>query len=96
MTISGSLPDKTDTPLTAKQANATADTGADFGVQAELWLTADKLRNTANAAEYKRAAVGPIFVRYICGVFESHCAKLVQGQVSEANPDLRADYVLAN
>ena len=82
----------------AKQANATADTGADRGVEAELWLTADKLRKNTKAEDFKHAAVGLIFVRYISGIFESHCDKLIpgQGDDSGANPDLRADRVLSN
>ncbi|EAQ74045.1 MULTISPECIES: type I restriction-modification system subunit M N-terminal domain-containing protein [unclassified Synechococcus] len=49
---------------------------AELGFEAKLWLTADKLRNNMDAAEYKHVVLGLIFLKYIAGSFEEHRAKL--------------------
>ena len=36
---------------------------ANIGFEAKLWLTADKLRNNMDAAEYKHVVLGLIFLR---------------------------------
>jgi type I restriction enzyme M protein len=38
---------------------------ASLGFEAKLWLTADKLRNNMDAAEYKHVVLGLIFLKYI-------------------------------
>ena len=43
------------------KAKTTADTAANLGFEAKLWLTADKLRNNMDAAEYKHVVLGLIF-----------------------------------
>jgi type I restriction enzyme M protein len=35
---------------------------ANLGFEAKLWLTADKLRNNMDAAEYKHVVLGLIFL----------------------------------
>ena len=45
-----------------------------------LWLTADKLRNNMDAAEYKHVVLGLIFLKYISDTFEEHRAKLLAGK----------------
>ena len=50
---------------------------AELGFEAKLWLTADKLRNNMDAAEYKHVVLGLIFLKYIAGSFEEHRAKLL-------------------
>ena len=52
---------------------------ANLGFEAKLWLTADKLRNNMDAAEYKHVVLGLIFLKYISDTFEAHRAKLVAG-----------------
>src|SRR5438132_13062895 len=45
-----------------------------LGFEAKLWLTADKLRNNMDAAEYKHVVLGLIFLKYIfrrCGRIQS-------------------------
>jgi type I restriction-modification system DNA methylase subunit len=37
------------------------DSSATIGFEAKLWLTADKLRNNMDAAEYKHVVLGLIF-----------------------------------
>ncbi|WP_255110593.1 type I restriction-modification system subunit M N-terminal domain-containing protein [Synechococcus sp. RedBA-s] len=52
---------------------------ANLGFEAKLWLTADKLRNNMDAAEYKHVVLGLIFLKYISDSFEEHRAKLLAG-----------------
>ncbi len=53
---------------------------ANLGFEAKLWLTADKLRNNMDAAEYKHVVLGLIFLKYISDSFEEHRAKLLAGK----------------
>jgi type I restriction enzyme M protein len=59
---------------------ASAQSTATIGFEAKLWLTADKLRNNMDAAEYKHVVLGLIFLKYISDTFEEHRAKLVEGK----------------
>ena len=61
-------------------SNGTKDSTANLGFEAKLWLTADKLRNNMDAAEYKHVVLGLIFLKYISDTFEEHRAKLLAGQ----------------
>jgi type I restriction enzyme M protein len=56
-----------------------ADSSANLGFEQKLWLTADKLRNNMDAAEYKHVVLGLIFLKYISDTFEEHRAKLLAG-----------------
>ena len=60
--------------------NAANQSSATIGFEAKLWLTADKLRNNMDAAEYKHVVLGLIFLKYISDTFEEHRAKLLAGQ----------------
>ena len=62
------------------KSNASAQPTATIGFEAKLWLTADKLRNNMDAAEYKHVVLGLIFLKYISDTFEEHRAKLLAGQ----------------
>ncbi|MBD3407369.1 MAG: N-6 DNA methylase [Candidatus Lokiarchaeota archaeon] len=44
----------------------------------ELWQTADKLRGSVDAAEYKHVVLGLIFLKYISDAFESRRARLAE------------------
>ena len=59
---------------------ASAQSTATIGFEAKLWLTADKLRNNMDAAEYKHVVLGLIFLKYISDTFEEHRAKLLAGE----------------
>ena len=55
-----------------KSANQKSDSsGANLGFGAKLWLTADKLRNNMDAAEYKHVVLGLLFLKYISDSFQS-------------------------
>src|SRR5713226_5196368 len=61
----------------AKKPGTNGDTSAaNLGFEAKLWLTADKLRNNMDAAEYKHVVLGLIFLKYISDAFEERQAQL--------------------
>ena len=72
-------------------SKSTAPSSATIGFEAKLWLTADKLRNNMDAAEYKHVVLGLIFLKYISDTFEEHRAKLLAGAKSKTG-----DYAGAN
>ena len=74
-----------------KKTAAPASSTATIGFEAKLWLTADKLRNNMDAAEYKHVVLGLIFLKYISDTFEEHRAKLLAGAKSKTS-----DYAGAN
>ncbi len=77
-------------PAPAARRGKTAGKGtANLGFEAKLWLTADKLRNNMDAAEYKHVVLGLIFLKYISDSFEEHRAKLLKGEgdYEGANPE---------
>lgn len=75
-----------------------AASGANLGFEAKLWLTADKLRNNMDAAEYKHVVLGLIFLKYISDSFEAQRAKLVtgEGDYAGANPEDPDEYLAEN
>jgi type I restriction enzyme M protein len=66
-------------PARSKKSSS-ANSSATIGFEAKLWLTADKLRNNMDAAEYKHVVLGLIFLKYISDTFEEHRAKLLAGE----------------
>ena len=82
----------------AKSSVSSAQSSATIGFEAKLWLTADKLRNNMDAAEYKHVVLGLIFLKYISDTFEEHRAKLVagQGDYAGANPEDPDEYKAEN
>ncbi len=83
---------------TPKSAKKSAQSAATIGFEAKLWLTADKLRNNMDAAEYKHVVLGLIFLKYISDTFEEHRAKLVggKGDYEGANPEDPDEYKAEN
>jgi type I restriction enzyme M protein len=71
---------------------------ANLGFEAKLWLTADKLRNNMDAAEYKHVVLGLIFLKYISDTFEEHRAKLLagKGEYAGANAEDPDEYKAEN
>lgn len=86
----------------AKTPTKKNDSSANLGFEAKLWLTADKLRNNMDAAEYKHVVLGLIFLKYISDTFEEHRAKLLAGSVANsgdyagANPEDPDEYKAEN
>ena len=81
----------------ARKPNTETST-ATIGFEAKLWLTADKLRNNMDAAEYKHVVLGLIFLKYISDTFEEHRAKLLggQGDYAGANAEDPDEYKAEN
>src|SRR5262249_59511934 len=81
-----------------KQPKKPKNSSASLGFEAKLWLTADKLRNNMDAAEYKHVVLGLIFLKYISDTFEEHRAKLIQGEgdYAGANPEDPDEYKAEN
>ena len=71
---------------------------ANLGFEAKLWLTADKLRNNMDAAEYKHVVLGLIFLKYISDSFEEQRSKLLagEGDYEGANPEDPDEYKAEN
>ena len=82
----------------ADAAKAPVQSGANLGFEAKLWLTADKLRNNMDAAEYKHVVLGLVFLKYISDTFDEHHAKLVagKGDYAGANPEDKDEYKAEN
>ena len=80
------------------KSNGAKDSAATLGFEAKLWLTADKLRNNMDAAEYKHVVLGLIFLKYISDTFEEHHAKLIagNGEYAGANPEDQDEYKAEN
>jgi type I restriction enzyme M protein len=53
-----------------------SDNGANLGFEAKLFLTADKLRGSMDASEYKHVALGLVFLKYISDAFNTVFEKL--------------------
>jgi type I restriction enzyme M protein len=86
-------------PPATKAATAnSAQSSANVGFEAKLWLTADKLRNNMDAAEYKHVVLGLIFLKYISDTFDEHHTKLVagKGDYAGANPEDQDEYKAEN
>ena len=47
-----------------------------LGFEAKLFLTADKLRGSMDASEYKHVALGLVFLKYISDAFNTVFVKL--------------------
>lgn len=74
------------------KAKSSADTAANLGFEAKLWLTADKLRNNMEAAEYKHVVLGLIFLKYISDAFEERHQKLLAEVSDGADPEDPDEY----
>ncbi len=60
--------------------------------RAELWRTADALRGSMDAAEYKHVVLGLIFLKYISDAFEEGHAQLETERDQGADPEDPDEY----
>jgi len=68
---------------------------SEIGVDPEqLWQTADKLRGSIDAAEYKHVVLGLIFLKYISDAFEARRAALVEELAADGIEGRQADELL--
>lgn len=77
----------------------------EIGVDPEqLWQTADKLRGSIDAAEYKHVVLGLIFLKYISDAFEARRAKIaeelradgIEGKTADELLESRDEYTAEN
>jgi len=62
----------------AKKNSKNSNGTGNLGFEQKLWLAADKLRGTMDAAEYKHTVLGLIFLKYISDSFTSRREWLVR------------------
>lgn len=68
---------------------------SEIGVDPEqLWQTADKLRGSIDAAEYKHVVLGLIFLKYISDAFEARRTTLVEELKADGIEDNKAEALL--
>ena len=60
--------------------------------KAELWRTADALRGSMDASEYKHVVLGLIFLKYISDAFEEGHAQLETERGQGADPEDPDEY----
>jgi len=82
----------------AREKSHSNGNGANLGFEAKLWLTADKLRNNMDAAEYKHVVLGLIFLKYISDSFEEMHTQLSsgKGEYKGADPEDKEEYLAQN
>ena len=61
-------------------------------LEKKLWTAADKLRSTLDAAQYKHAVLGLLFVKYVSDAFDIRRQELL-AQFSDAAHDYYLDHV---
>ncbi|NBC47766.1 MAG: SAM-dependent DNA methyltransferase, partial [Gammaproteobacteria bacterium] len=64
--------------MARKPKKKTDTNGANLGFEAQLWLTADKLRGNMEPSNYKHIALGLIFLKHISDRFEAKRAELLE------------------
>lgn len=71
-------------PTGRMNANGNGNGTANLGFEQKLWLAADKLRGTMDAADYKHIVLGLIFLKYISDSFKTRRLWLAR---ETADPD---------
>lgn len=74
----------------SKQTNA----GGPLGFEDTLWKTADKLRGSMDASEYKHVVLGVVFLKYVDDAFAERRAQLAQELVADGITGDAADELL--
>ncbi len=54
-----------------------AKTNANLGFEKELWASADKLRGHISASDYRKVAIGLIFLKYVSDAFEFRYQEII-------------------
>ena len=62
----------------------------ELSIEDKLWQTADALRGSMDASEYRNVVLGLIFLKYVSDSFETRYAELVQTDYPEdaEDPDM--------
>ncbi|MDE0131700.1 MAG: class I SAM-dependent DNA methyltransferase [bacterium] len=80
----------------SKIASHSSGSGAVTGYEAELWVMADALRGSMDAAEYKHVVLGLIFLKYVSDAFEEMHARLEAELEEGADPEDPDEYRAEN
>ena len=83
-------------PKVKKDSASANATSANVGYEAELWLMADALRGSMDAAEYKHVVLGLIFLKYISDAFDARHAELDAQRKQGADPEDPDEYRAAS
>ena len=70
--------------------------GANIGFESDLWRTADALRGSMDAGEYKHVVLGLLFLKYISDAFEEKHARLEAEKAHGADPEDQDEYRAIN
>ncbi len=79
-------------PRKKEKREKSSNSGAVVGFEQKLWQTADALRGSMDAAEYKHTVLGLIFLKYISDAFEEQHAKLEAERSKGADPEHPDEY----
>ncbi len=71
-------------------------TGSDLGFEATLWKTADELRGSMDASEYKHVVLGLIFLKYVSDAFAERQHQLEAEKADGADPEDPDEYRAQN
>ena len=82
--------------LATQKRSRNSGNGANLGFEAQLWATADALRGSMDAAEYKHVVLGLIFLKYISDAFEERHARLKAEMSEGADPEEPDEYKAVN
>ncbi len=84
----------------ARKASSKPDSGssstATIGFEAKLWLTADKLHNNMDAAEYKHVVLGLIFLKYISDTAGKCRMANAEVRTRNARPIRHSKFIIRN
>ncbi len=83
-------------PRKKEKGDKSSSSGAIVGFEQKLWQTADALRGSMDAAEYKHTVLGLIFLKYISDAFEEQHAKLEAERSEGADPEHPDEYRAAH
>lgn len=67
---------------------------AELKIEEKLWQTADKLRGSMDASEYKNVVLGLIFLKYVSDSFEEKHTELSEDEY--ADPEDKDEYLAEN
>ncbi|HTP24541.1 MAG TPA: N-6 DNA methylase [Anaeromyxobacteraceae bacterium] len=70
--------------------------GGDLGFEDKLWKTADELRGSMDAAEYKHVVLGLIFLKYVSDAFVERHRQLEAEAAEGADPEDADEYRAQN
>ncbi len=73
-----------DVAKSAKAGNGKNGNSANLGFEADMFLSADKLRKNLEPSEYKHVVLGLIFLKYISDAFEARYQALLADEYADA------------